>query len=307
MKKRKNLYDMYKKKSEIREHTGAIYSLASDSKFVYSSAADKFVTRWDISTGEQDSFAIRCDSTVYKILFIPNRNLLVLGTSLGDIHIIDTISKSEIKFLKYHKSAIFEMNYDVFTDRLYVGDAEGILSVWEIDEWKLIITLPFDCGKIRSIFIVEKFNFLFIGSQDGYLRVLDLKSFNLINEFKAHDLGCMSIFYSEIKKNILFTVGKDGYLKSWNLIDFRNVLNIPAHNEAIYKLKIANSDLVTISRDKSLKIWDINTLDFKSKIDKKTKGHTHSINDLLTIDNYIVTCGDDKRIIFWESVLEHSI
>lgn len=293
---------MFVKKYEIKEHQGSIFCLTKDERFLYSASADKYVTRWNPQTGEQDSFAIKCDSSVYKIIHFKKKNILIIGTSLGDIHIIDTLNRYEIKFIKYHKVAIFEIQLDELNEKMFVGDADGNLSVWSTIDWSLLLNLPFDCGKIRTIEILELQNQVLIGSQDGKIRVLD-KYFNLISTFEAHEGGCLAICYSDLKNKVVFTSGKDGYLRVWQLYDYKEIVAIPAHNESIYNLQVLDKYLFSISRDKTIKIWNINTLDFISKIDRKSGGHSHSINDILIFNSNLITAGDDKRIICWETQL----
>ena len=288
------------KKYEIREHQGAIFSLTKDNSFIYSASADKYVTRWNPLTGIQDSFVIKCESSIYKIRHFEYKNILVLGTSKGDIHIINTENKSELKFIKFHNVAIFEIQIDEINNRMYIGDADGNLSVWSTNCWSLILSLPFDCGKIRSInFLGGDLSRLVIGAQDGNVRVLETNFYNLLSSFNSHNGGCLSLIESKFKNNILFSSGKDGFIRAWQIDTCKEIIAIPAHNESVYKIIEKNGLLYSISRDKTLKIWDINSLDFIYKIDRKIGGHTHSINDLLFFDDLLFTVGDDKRIICW--------
>lgn len=291
---------MYKKKFEIKEHSGAVFSLTKDENYIYSASADKFVTRWNPNTGEQDSFAIKCETSIYKINHLKNKSILVIGTSSGDIHIIDTKIKNEIKFIKYHKVPIFEIQFDEVDNRMYVGDADGNLSVWNTIDWSLLLNLPFECGKIRSILILKKLNKVIFGAQDGKIRVLNNTNFNQEFVFDAHVNGCLTLSYSELKKNVLFSAGKDGNIKVWWLDGFKEVFVFPAHKESIYKLVVTKNTLISISRDKTSKVWDISNLDFLIKLDRKLGGHSHSVNDILLFDAYLITAGDDKRIIFWQ-------
>ena len=293
---------MLKKKYQIKEHSGPVFCLTKDNDFIYSASADKYVTRWNPNTGEQDSFAIKCESSVYKIIHFFSKNILIIGTSIGELHIIDTLNKCELKFIKYHKVAIFEIRVDELNGKMYVGDADGNLSIWNIRDWSLLLNLPFDCGKIRAIHILNSHNQIIIGAQDGKIRVLD-NFYNLTSSFEAHKGGCLSICHSVLKNNILFTSGKDGFMKAWELKNYKGVMAIPAHKESIYNLKVKDNFLFSVSRDKSFKIWDLNSLDFISKIDRKSGGHSHSVNDILIFNSNIITAGDDKQIICWETQL----
>lgn len=60
---------------QFQGHSGPIYDIDFDDQFVYSAAADRFVTRWNKSTGEQDAFAIRCEAVPFSIqLFSQGKN-----------------------------------------------------------------------------------------------------------------------------------------------------------------------------------------------------------------------------------------
>ena len=67
----------YHKQIEIREHSGAVYDVCFDGTYLYSASADKFVTRWNLETGQQDNFAIKFEQSPYAIDI--NGNLLIIG------------------------------------------------------------------------------------------------------------------------------------------------------------------------------------------------------------------------------------
>jgi WD40 repeat protein len=78
-------------------------------------------------------------------------------------------------------------------------------------------------------------------------------------------------------------------------------MELPAHNYAIYSIVFVNGICATASRDKTIKIWDAQTMDCLQRIDAKANGHSHSINKLLCIQDCIVSCSDDKKIIVWKT------
>jgi WD40 repeat protein len=99
--------------------------------------------------------------------------------------------------------------------------------------------------------------------------------------------------------------GKDGHLRLWHSNDSRLLMEIPAHNFGIYDLVISpdKSLLASASRDKSVKIWDLNDLSPLDKIARpKYEAHTHSVNTLLWNDNpeLLISAGDDRKIKCWK-------
>ena len=289
--------ELYRHLLTITGHSGAIYSIQYDGSFIYSASADKFVTRWNFLTGKQDNFAIKLENIPYAILVLNNSNNIIIGTNNGKMHIIDLIGKQEIKCFEQHQSGIFYLLNHPVKNRFYSSDASGNIGVWCSKTWKLEVFIPLNCGKIRRIVLDENENKLFVAGQDGYVYILDTEFYNLINKFYGHEQGISSIMICEDEK-ILFTGGKDALLKQWDLTSFSLLKSIPAHNFVLYDIvNIGLENFATISRDKSIKIWQYNPLHILLKIDSKNKGHQHSVNGLIKIDkNHFATCSDDKSI-----------
>jgi WD40 repeat protein len=142
---------------------------------------------------------------------------------------------------------------------------------------------------------------LFIACQDGYIRILETEYYNLIDEIYAHEGGVSAVCIDPNDNTVLFTGGKDAHLKVWNLRSKECVKSIPGHNYVIYDILFLNEkSFVTISRDKSIKIWDRTSLKVIQKIDSKSKGHKHSVNSIVKLyDNAFATSSDDKTIKFF--------
>ena len=288
---------IFRKQKEISGHAGAIYSCTFNNGLIYTGSADKFVARWIPEEGTQDKFAIRFDGSVYKVEVVGNK--LLCGTSKGAFHVFDLTDRKEIKHFTQHKSGLFSIVHCPVFNHVYVGDADGNLSVWNSNDFELLIYLPFDCGKIRDIAIHQESGLICLSCQDEKIRILDPETFNLVREFKAHKDGATaSLFLNEM--NQLLTGGKDAMLRLWDLDSGKCIKEIPAHNFAIYRLMLVGDVIISVSRDKTVKIWS-KELDFLKRLDRKEGGHSHSVNDCAKIsETSFVTCGDDKRLVIWE-------
>ena len=139
---------------------------------------------------------------------------------------------------------------------------------------------------------------LFLACQDGFVRILDTAYFNLVAEFFGHEDGvtCFSLF-PEAERYML-TGGKDAHLILWDLETKTCLKSIPAHNYVIYDILYFDAKhFLTISRDKTIKVWDSKAMQVIQKIDSKKGGHKHSINSVLRVDQHnFATCSDDKSI-----------
>jgi WD40 repeat protein len=145
---------------------------------------------------------------------------------------------------------------------------------------------------------------LFLACQDGYIRILETEYFNQIGEFFAHENGATSIaFHTDSKQ--LITGGKDAILRIWNLETTQQIKAIPAHNFVIYDIQFLNAtEFITVSRDKSIKIWSFENLAVTQKLEFKNGGHIHSVNKIQFLNSTtFATCSDDKRIMIWEKAV----
>ena len=289
---------MYDRITEIKGHAAAIYDCIESNGYIYSASADKHIVRWFVSTGEQDKFAVKFEHTVYSIDIYSN--YLFAGLSNGDLHVFDIEKNQEVKFYQQHKKGIFSMRHNAKQKQLYVGDADGNLSIWDLESLELLIYLPLDCGKIRSIDVSADGDHFVLAGQDGYIRVFETIHFNEINSFYAHENGATSVLFHPKEVSLLFSGGKDALLKLWNWKEEKEIKSVVAHLYSIYGIiSLKNgSEIATCSRDKNIKIWKTDTMVFQQKIEAKTKGHRHSVNAIIKIgENSFASCSDDKRVL----------
>lgn len=289
----------FTKQITITGHAGAIYSVQYNKPFIYSASADKYVVRWNAATGEQDKFAIKMPATPYSIQTMAKGSILAIGLSNGHLHFVDLVQRKELKLYVLHQKGIYAMAENEVKNQLIVGDGEGLISIWNTETLELIIKLPFDCGKIRSIKVSEDGSQIYVGSQDGQLRVIETTYFNVTHDVFAHQDGVGSILL--FNENLVLTGGKDAHLKCWDRKSMTCFQSIPAHNFMIYDiLKWDDAHFITASRDKSIKIWDASSMKVLQKLELKSGGHRHSVNKLIRLnEKHFASCSDDARILVW--------
>ncbi|MDX1652466.1 MAG: hypothetical protein R3277_08240 [Brumimicrobium sp.] len=291
------------RKKVIKGHNGAIYDIfCNDNVFAYTTAADKYVVRWDLSRGVQDDFTVRLEHTSFQITLDENNNFLFIGNSKGGIHVIDVKERREIKLLQQHRSPIFALVFDDKNGVFYSGDSEGYFCVWQADTLKLLLTLPLECGKIRQISLHPSGEYLVVCGQDGYVRILDTSFYNEHSKIKAHGSGVNCALF---KEDLLYTGGKDAYLSLWDWRKGDKIRSVPAHNYAVYDLKLLNNgeQLVSGSFDKSIKLWQADTIEIIQRKEFKDGGHRHTVNRLCkTSESGFLSVSDDRQIIEWKLV-----
>jgi WD40 repeat protein len=283
----------------ISGHSGAIYDIAAVDNYVYTTSADRFVVRWNIEKGLQDNFAVKLDHSAFNIALDDNRKQLIIGNSKGGIHCIDLESREEVRYITQHKSSIFALTYDKYKNVFYSGDQDGYFCAWDAKSMKLLITLPFDCGKIRQICVEEGGGHIAICGHDGKLRILETEFFNEIQCLSVNKQGVnTAVFNGES----IVVGGKDAHITRWNWREGKLLKSIPAHNYAVYDLAITNNSqqLISVSFDKTIKCWSFPELDIIQRVEFKNDGHRHTVNRIAKIDDdTIATVSDDALIKLW--------
>jgi len=276
-------------------HQGPIYAVDINQSWVYTSAGDRFIARWNIATGEQDKFSIQLEKPAYCITFF--KHYLFVGCTNGAVVCIDVATKDLLWETNLFGHSIFSLLYHEQSKLLFVGDGESNLyALSETGVKKVAFNLA--AGKIRSLAAAEKK--LFAGCQDGKIRVFDSETLNETADIVAHNGSVNTLLYNEATKQ-LYSGGTDGHLSIIDCANFQQVRTVPAHYQTVYDLKLFNDKLISSSLDKSIKIWTLESLTVDQKLTAQQKGHSKSVNKLAVInDHSFVSVGDDKRLIFWD-------
>lgn len=295
-----------KKTAQLRGHAGSIYALAKgmDGQILFSGGSDKIMASWNISSNEPNTFTIKTASSIYAICTIKELGLILIGTGNGGIHVINYLEKKEVKLLKPHNKAIFNIKYSIKNNLIYSVSADGTASTYNIDDFSHYKTVRICSQKIRGIDLNSGEDELAIACGDWTVRIFDAQTFIEKKSFTAHNDSVNTVKYHPNGKYLL-SGGKDAYLNIWETQNYQLVKSVPAHNFALYDIAFNPSSLLfaTASRDKTIKIWDAETFEFITRLDfAKAKGHLNSVNCLMwdSETGQLLSTGDDKTIIIWD-------
>ncbi|MDX1349404.1 MAG: hypothetical protein R3279_04115 [Putridiphycobacter sp.] len=292
--------------AQLTGHTGAIYCLAFyKAERFFSAGFDNLVVEWDSKHPETAKAVAKLKSKAISLLYIKEKEWLIAGQSTGGVHIIGLSKREELHFLKVGNGMVFSLFYDKNLNRLLVGTEDGKLSVWDLQTIQLISIKQFEFGKIREIGVID--NHIYIGCESGGIYRLN-KNLDVDISIEHH-LPSYSVNTFILSAHDLISGSRDGHLNRVAFMKEEVVLKdrIPMHNYAIYKI-VKSPDgkyIATASRDKSIKIWRLENLEFVTKLTyKDNDGHTASVNDLIWFGNTLVSASDDRSIIVWKVSLE---
>jgi WD40 repeat protein len=296
-----------KKIAQLSGHSGAVYALENSlekNKF-FSGSGDHVVAEWDLTTSENGQLLAQIPEIIYSLKIIPDKKILLVGQSGGGIHVIDLITRKEIRLLQYHAAGVFDLSFSVEHNLLFSLGGEGTFSISLLDDLSLIITKKIADEKLRSIALHPQQKELAIGCGDGSICVFELPSLELKKRWLAHQekFSVNAVQYSP-GGDYLLSGSRDAHLNIFDVKnDYRLMTSIPAHNYAIYSIVFSPDKkyFATASRDKTLKIWDAENFHVLIRLDKeKYEGHINSVNKLLWINDYLISGSDDRSIILWK-------
>ena len=294
----------FSQKAMLNEHKAAIYAICEgeDNHTFYSGGSDRFVIKWDLKRMEAEKVVSKSPTTIVSVLYLKDQNILLIGQIEGGVHVIDLTNNKEVKYLKVHKGYIFDIQLIKEKKELVFSSGDGSISVWSADDFKLLFQKQIGKGKNRKVAYSPDRNELAVASADGFVQILNTEDWSekfVINRLES---GANSLCY--VKEKLIIGT-KDAHLHQFDLKTNIKEEGIAAHNWAVYDL-VYNEELdllASASRDKTVKIWNPDTLKVLKRFEgKKDRGHTHSVNTALwsSFNNYLITAGDDKIIRIWE-------
>jgi WD40 repeat protein len=154
---------------------------------------------------------------------------------------------------------------------------------------------------IRSLSHNEKEKKIYAGSSDNYIYIIDTIKISIIAKLSGHknSVFCTSLF----GKNKILSGSRDAQLASWNMESQSIDKIVVAHMATINSLSLNpnNNLLATASRDKTIKLWEADSLNLLKVIEnQKMPAHQRSVNKILWLDdNYLISASDDTKVILW--------
>ena len=288
-------------------HRDCVYALehGEQSNQFFSGAGDGMIVLWDLKTPNEGEVIAKLPNSVYAFHYLQKQNLLVAGHNYDGIHLLDWKAKKELTSLQLSKAAIFDIQS--FECDLFVASGDGAVSVVDIQNWSIKNKIAGSEKSARTMAINIPQGELAVGYSDNYIRVFDLKNYQLKYEWQAHANSVFCLAYSGDSK-ILISGSRDARLKIWDAQGkYAQTAEVAAHLYAINHLAFSpnGKHFVTCSLDKSIKVWDSNNLTLLKVIDKaRHAGHGTSVNKLLwtSFDNQMISASDDRTISVWNII-----
>lgn len=286
-------------------HRDCIYTLqpGDQPNQFFSGAGDGMVVLWDLQNPDDGKLIATLPNSVYSLLYLADKKLLVAGQNFSGIHLIDYQNKKELASLQLTSSAIFDIQ--LAGNDLIVATGDGMITVVELEKWTIKKRISTSNKSARAVAINFLTGEMAVGYSDHFIRLFSLDDFELKQEIKAHQNSVFTLRYSPDGK-FLLSGSRDARIKVWDVNARYNLEEeIAAHLYAINHLAFSPDGkyFATASMDKSIKVWGARDLKLLKVIDKgRHAGHGTSVNKLLwtSYNNQLVSASDDRTISAWD-------
>ena len=285
-------------------HRGAVFALAKGPAphLFYSAGSDGWVVQWDLQKPDVGKVIAQLDGSVYAMAFDADSGILWVGQNHEGIHGILVSDQTRVFSLALDKVAIYAIT--IWNDQVWVGHQGGLVSVIDRHSHKIIKHIKAGSLSARAITIIDE-QTISIGYSDGFIRMFDLR-FDCVYTWLAHTNSVFSI--AACADGRLISVGRDAHIRAWKW-DGQQAEKvgegIPGHIYTIHSIVLHPDQglFATGSMDKTIKIWDAQTMQLRKVIDFARYGsHKHAINTLIwpTFNNLLVSASDDKMVSVWK-------
>ncbi|KAG2182317.1 hypothetical protein INT43_007247 [Umbelopsis isabellina] len=107
-----------------------------------------------------------------------------------------------------------------------------------------------------------------------------------------------SVYCLQFDDEKIVTGSRDRTIKFWNMNTRECVHTLTGHEKSVLCLRYNNEIMVSGSSDQAVIVWDMKTL----QIIHKLQGHQLGVLDVAFDDKYIVSCSKDTTIRIWDRV-----
>lgn len=299
---------------ELSGHRGSVYAMAVDESMMhlFSGGDDGILAKWSLDAEEPQGQAIlRTDRGIYAIYVLKEHQLLFVGTSDGNIYVLDLEQLTLLHTYRHVASAVYGFFWEPTHNWLCSLHGDGYLGTLLVPELKSDTVFRISQQHLRSCAPIPGSSDWWLGASDHHVYRWQPGQANSQEKWKAHDNSVFALASGPSNEQLL-TGGRDAHLNVWDMAAAPHMIqHIPAHNYTINEIAIAPSGeyVMTASRDKTIKVWRATDMALLKVIDAaRNQGHTHSVNRLiwLSSDNSVLSCSDDRRIIRWQLTIQEA-
>lgn len=224
----------------LRDHAGKVNAMAflDSRRLIVASGVTGLrgeIRIWDITARKVLQQISGHRDTIYSVAIHPSKRYIASAGYDRDVILWDLKSGAEIRRFEGHNGAIFDLDFTPNGKLLASASADATVKIWNVDSGQRMDTLSQPLKEQYSVEI----------SPDG-------KS--------------------------VFACGEDNRIRKWNLISYQEAKINPieiarfGHEASVDQIELTNDGrfVISVSADRTLKIWDADGLTQQFSFDKQS-------------------------------------
>ena len=287
-------------------HRDSVFTLASSVRagHFFSAGADGQVADWNVARPDLGTLVAKIPASVYALTLDTESGFLWVGQNYEGIQFVDPVLKTSVGSLQLTTGAIFDIQ--IYQQTAFVALGDGVVVIVDVPTRVVRKHLKASAKSARCVAINPVEREFAVGYSDHQIRIFDLHSFDLKRTIGAATNSVFTVAYSPDFRHLL-AGGRDAHLRSWDVeADYRPESDVVAHLYALNHLAYSPDGqwLTTVSMDKTIKLWEADSLRLRKVIDRaRYGGHSTSINKVLGLSGTtFATASDDRTIAVWEVI-----
>ncbi|MCA8985219.1 MAG: protein kinase [Planctomycetaceae bacterium] len=321
----------------VSAHADAVIGVrfSDDGRWLISCSYDNTARLWDIGDRSQPKLKttlVGHSWWVWNAAFMPGfapdteRNRLVTVGQDGkaivwEIQEGGTVARAAVEFLN-HEGPVYCVAYHPGGKQIATGGYDRRIQYWSPDEiepfnYSAAVSgertsgqtsrvLTGHIGPVRALQFSAEGDLLVSGAQDNSVRVWQLASLASIKTFRGHDSGVRACAISADNRFVL-SGAEDQRAILWSVNDYAEIQTLAGrelagHADAILGAYFSPSgnDVVTASRDRSARIWNVATGREERRL---AEGHQFlsSTAVFLRDEQYLATAAADDTTRLWST------
>ncbi len=293
-------------KARFSGHRSAVYALfAGRNGLFYSADSEGWLVEWNLNTPEEGRLIARMPGAVYAMTLLEEEHMLVAAVNRDGFHFIDLLESKEVFALPSADMVWFRM-IRMSDGKIMAGGSSGGLALLDVEN-RSIQFLQCGSSDLRSMDFLPSAGGILLGNSDAELYFLNNQLGITSVIHRAHEKTVFGLScYPEGKAFV--SAGRDARLSLYHQTQegvWKKNHSVAAHTAGIHDVRIhpEKKILASAGMDKTIKIWDAETLRLLRVLDKtRHGGHSHSVNQLcwLAESDLLLSCSDDRSILAWD-------
>lgn len=290
------------KYSQWLGHKGPVYTLALiDEHSFVSAGSDGLIIKWTPDNPVQGLVIAQTGEQIFCSHYISSASLLVLGTMSGYLLAIDLKQQILLHKIDLSCGSVFSIQSD--DQFLYVATQSGVLIVFN-HLLESVNQLAISNLSLRCIAINHTDHQIYVASSDKHVYIINPIHLSVRSQIQVAQHSIFSLAYSAESKR-LYIGSRDARLYVYQMLEKPELIKtIDAHLFTINDMLIDPSKqiLISASRDKTIRIWDLQSFELLKVIDQKYEAHRNSVNKLLYLgqSNLLISASDDRSVMGWK-------